>query len=96
MAFRHRKSPTAERGYGTHYRKTRAQWAPHVAGGTVRCWRPDCQRLIEPDEPWHLGHKDDDRSMIMGPEHAACNLGAAARKAATIRHNRHTTRTWGG
>ena len=35
---------------------------------------------IVPGQPWDLGHDDIDRSRCTGPEHAACNRAAAARK----------------
>jgi hypothetical protein len=62
---------TTRRGYGWAHQKLRAQLAPYVAAGVVRCWR--CGRNIEPDEPWDLGHDDRDRSRYRGPEHRACN-----------------------
>jgi len=74
---RQRKSTTSERGYGPEHDRLRAELAPVVATGTVRCWR--CGRLIAAGAPWHLGHDDVDRSVYRGPEHPRCNTSAAAK-----------------
>jgi hypothetical protein len=74
---------TVQRGYGVRHRKLRAHWAPIVATGTVRCWR--CRRLIDPAEPWDLGHDDHDRRQYRGPEHIRCNRATAGRRAAPER-----------
>ena len=42
-----------------------------VNGKTYTCWR--CGGHVYPHD-WHLGHCDDDRSIIHGVEHPACNL----------------------
>lgn len=62
--------------YQRAHRRLRAQWAPQVATGGVTCWR--CGHPIGAREPWDLGH-DDDPTYYRGPEHAACNRGAARR-----------------
>jgi hypothetical protein len=72
------RGTTAERGYGAEHVKTRAQWAPLVATGNVKCWR--CGQYIAPDAPWDLGHDDDDRSRYRGPECQLCNRGVNGRK----------------
>lgn len=75
-----RRATTTQRGYGSGHKRMRAQWAPKVATGTVTCWR--CGELIAPDDPWDLGHDDDDRSIYRGPEHAGpCNRSAAAKRS---------------
>ena len=62
-----------DRGYGREHKRLRALLAPKVASGCVLCWR--CGKPIPAGAVWHLGHKPD-RS-YGGPEHEACNLGAA-------------------
>lgn len=67
--------------YGHAHRKLRAEWKPHVDAGTVECWR--CGELIEPGEPWDLGHADDDPDQYNGPEHRGrCNRRAGGEKRA--------------
>ena len=77
------------------HRGARARWAPAVASGMVRCHRgAACRRaewvdgvltggIIEPGEPWHLGHADGEA--LGGPEHRACNTGAPSRLRAKVR-----------
>ncbi len=67
-----------ERGYGREHRALRRQWAKVVAKGETHCWR--CGVWLNPAEPWHLGHDDDDRSQYRGPECVPCNLVAGAIK----------------
>lgn len=69
----------AQRGYGPTFVRTRKEWQPRVATGLVVCWR--CGELIAPDEPFDLGHDDDDREIIRGPEHQLCNRRAAGKAA---------------
>lgn len=69
---------TVMRGYGTPHRRVRRYFARLVASGQAVCWR--CSLPIDPAEDWHLGH-DDKRTRWLGPEHALCNLRAAANKA---------------
>ena len=68
---------STQRGYGSAHRRLRAQWAPTVATGTVRCWR--CGKPISAGQAWDLGHDDDNRDVYRGPEHADCNRGAPHR-----------------
>lgn len=71
------RGTTTERGYGHSHVKTRREWEPLVAIGSVRCSR--CRRYIKPDEAWHLDHDDNDRTKYRGPSCAKCNLSAAGR-----------------
>lgn len=66
-----------QRGYGTAHDSLRARWAALVRAGDVRCWR--CRQLIQPGEPWDLGHDDQDRDRYRGAEHARCNRSAGGR-----------------
>lgn len=74
-----RRGSRQERGYDAGHDRTRAEWAPLVATGTVRCWR--CRKLISADAAWDLGHDDKDRSKHRGPEHVTCNRSAGGRAA---------------
>jgi hypothetical protein len=72
-----RPGPRA-RGYNRAHDTKRAAIAPAVAAGHATCWR--CGQLIQPGEPWDLGHDDTDRTITRGPEHAArCNRSAAGK-----------------
>jgi hypothetical protein len=76
---RQRPSPE-QRGYGTAHQKLRKLWARQVERGEVRCAR--CGGWILPGEPWDLDHSDRDRSVYLGPSHAACNRATSAHRAA--------------
>lgn len=68
-----------QRGYGADYDRQRAAIVRALRRGeTVHCWR--CQGVVTEPE-LHLGHDDQDRSIIRGAEHRACNLAAAGRAA---------------
>ncbi len=64
-----------ERGYDATYDIRRAADTSAMAAGAVLiCWR--CQHVVLPHE-YSLGHCDDDRRVIHGPEHLRqCNLAA--------------------
>ena len=66
------------RGYDASHDALRAQWAPLVATGNVKCWR--CKEYLDPAKPWHLGHDDHDRSRHRGPECVACNTATNGRR----------------
>lgn len=66
------------RGYNAAHDRLRAEWAPKVATGNVRCAR--CRRFIPADTPWDLGHDDNDRTKHTGPECVACNRATAGRR----------------
>lgn len=81
-----RRGTTTARGYGAEHQAARAAWEPVVHAGGVLCRRyptglcvaPD--PVIQPDEPWHLGHPDRHCAAPKAPEHALCNVGAPLRK----------------
>lgn len=58
---------TVARGYGRRHKRLRKWWSPKVRAGVVDCAR--CGLPIKPNQPWDLGHDDDDRSVYNGPEH---------------------------
>lgn len=62
-----------ERGYDAEYDARRTADTRALRRGEVlRCWR--CKGVVLPDD-YSLGHCDDDRSVIHGPEHLTqCNL----------------------
>lgn len=66
------------------YRRARAAAKRVVDKGEAYCWRPECRRWLDPDRPWHMGHDDDDRTVLRGPECPPCNLKAAASKGAKV------------
>lgn len=69
-----RRGTRQERGYDAAYDRRRKREARTVATGSVTCWR--CGKRIGVLDVWNLGHCDDDRTVIHGPEHEPCNLGA--------------------
>jgi hypothetical protein len=73
----HRKTkprdPSHYRRYGPADRQLRARWAPRVAAGVVECAR--CGDLIEPGEPFDLGHVDGTLAYSR-PEHGRCKSSA--------------------
>lgn len=62
-----------QRGYDAEYDARRKADVAAMGNGTVlTCWR--CDHVVMPHD-YSLGHCDDDRSIIHGPEHLArCNL----------------------
>ena len=66
-----------QRGYGKEFLDERKVWVHMVETGEVNCWR--CLNPILPGAEFHLGHDDEDRSIIRGPEHPHCNLSAAGK-----------------
>lgn len=93
-------STTAGRGYDYQHKKLREQVRPMVEAGKALCWRcienglsPEEAR-IKPDEPWDLGHDDDDRSRYRGPEHQRCNRATAGRRAMFSGPPVDTSRAW--
>jgi hypothetical protein len=101
---RKRKNTAAERARNAEYaspeyRALRRAVAAEVQAGRGVCWRPNCRRPLPPGSKWHLGHDDNDRSIIRGAECVPCNLSAAGRKGARVRNaaqSRKTPRPSGG
>lgn len=85
------RAKTAERGYGKTHQRLRREWLGHVEAGGVVCAR--CGGLIVPGSSWDLGHLDGDRSVYVGPEHAACNRGASMRRT-NGRRRRVVSQVW--
>lgn len=66
-----------QRGYGHAHRELRKAFIPEHQAGTLICWR--CRELILPNEPFHLGHDDQDRTIYRGAEHVRCNTATNGR-----------------
>lgn len=62
-----------QRGYDAEYDRLRRDDIARLARGEVlTCWR--CGKVVAPHD-YSLGHCDDDRTIIHGPEHLRqCNL----------------------
>jgi|SoimicmetaTmtHAB_FD_contig_61_212222_length_1580_multi_2_in_0_out_0_2 hypothetical protein len=88
-----RPPKTDARGYGHRHQQLRKRWALRVARGDVRCSR--CDELIDPHEPWDLGHDDLDRRKYNGPEHRRCNRAVVThlKEALDMKAPRHS-REW--
>jgi hypothetical protein len=69
-----------KRGYDAAYDRLRRQYQHRMdSGETFTCWR--CVELgkphtVNPDD-WHLGHDNDDKSVIRGPQCPASNLATS-------------------
>ena len=74
------RGTTTERGYGSTHQRIRAHLQRRMdAGETFTCWRPGCERPIDPTD-WHLGHDDHDRTLYRGPECVPCNTATSSRR----------------
>jgi len=69
-------TPTRRKYDTKEHRSARKRLAREVAAGNASCWR--CGDPISAGSKWHVGH-DDAGVVIMGPEHAGCNLAAQNR-----------------
>lgn len=81
-AYEQRRGTRQARGYDAAYDRARARWKPKVEAGEVDCHALTCLepiRRILPTALWDLGHDDNDRSIIRGPEHRKCNRSAGGR-----------------
>jgi len=84
---------STQRGYDSTHQAERAKWVAKVATGTVECARAErgeClaeSALIDPSEPWDLGHTED-RKGWTGPEHVRCNRSAGARNGNRVARER--------
>lgn len=74
-----------QRGYDAAYDREREGYVNRLARGEVlTCWR--CARVIYPHD-FSLGHCDDDRAVIHGPEHlTACNLANTRGRCTHMSH----------
>lgn len=78
------------------YKRTARALAVLVESGNGFCWR--CRGWINPEPRdrygrrlWHVGHDDNDRTIIRGPEHGRCNTSSAARKGNAMQRGRAPT-----
>lgn len=72
-----------ERGYDASYDATRRDYQRRMDNGErFDCWRcPELGRpshLVDP-HAWHLGHSNEDRTIVRGPQCPASNLATAVR-----------------
>lgn len=74
--------------YGRDHRRLRRQIDRTVKGGFARCAR--CGNMIDPDEPWDLGHDDSDPTKYSGAEHRRCNRQTSTHRVQPER----TSRNW--
>ena len=85
-----KRGTTTQRGYDSVVHDTPIGRMPYSAcrkeyqrrmnqGIGIECWR--CGEEVDP-EHWTLGHHDEDRSRIMGPECPPCNYVAAGKMSA--------------
>jgi hypothetical protein len=65
------------RGYDHAHREFRKAFIADHQAGTLICWR--CRELIPANEPFHLGHDDNDRNLYRGAEHVRCNTATSGR-----------------
>lgn len=74
-----KRGTSTQRGYDHTHRRQAEGWRARVrAGQLVTCWR--CGKPITDPNDLDLGHDDNDRSIIRGPEHArGCSRSAAGR-----------------
>lgn len=83
-----RRGTRQSRGYDRRYELTRTRWARTVAAGEATCW--SCLKRISPLEPWDLGHCDNDRATIHGPQHTPCNRDTSGLGCVHVSHQTHT------
>lgn len=85
QARRRKYNSPEHRAAAAEYKRRRTN------GELLQCWR--CQLPIL--GAVHVGHDDHDTNLIRGPEHATCNLKAAARKgrATQLQARKATLRT---
>ncbi|KQR86838.1 hypothetical protein [Microbacterium sp. Leaf179] len=65
----------------------------HRFGNEVRCWRRGC--LIEPGQPWDVGHLDPDgghERSNLAPECRRCNRSEGGKRGAAITNARRSDR----
>lgn len=77
----HNRGTRQARGYDAAHDTERAKWTLILQTRAVTCAR--CPGLINPGDPWDLGHNDQ-RTRWTGPEHPACNRAAGGRTSQQI------------
>lgn len=78
-AAERKRGTRQQRGYDQQHQDLRAHYQRRMAAGEAFiCWRPDCDKPIDPTN-WHLGHDDHDRSVYRGPECVSCNTATSGR-----------------
>jgi hypothetical protein len=80
-----------QRGYNRDYDATARAYQQRMdQGARYVCWR--CRKPLgtRRGRDWQLGHCDDDRLVIHGPECPPCNLATASRRQQACTHATHT------
>jgi hypothetical protein len=90
MPVRMARASTTSRGYGARHQQLRAGYKRRMAHGEqFTCWR--CGELVDPQQPWDLGHDDHDRSSYKGPEHRGRECSQGGNRATS---GRGKTKRW--
>jgi hypothetical protein len=79
-----------QRGYDSRYNAIgRSYQARMDAGQRFNCWRCGNALGTRRGTEWQLGHCDNDRTVIHGPECPGCNLATASRQGQRCPHVSH-------
>lgn len=74
-----KRGTKAARGYDKNFYSIRRRFVEIHKTQELHCWR--CNKTIPIGDTFHLGHHDEDRTVIMGPECPGCNLSAAGKSS---------------
>lgn len=87
-----RRGRRQARGYDNEYDQLGREYERRMAAGErFTCWRCGGPLGTRRGMDWHLGHCDDDRALVHGPEHPAENLATSGRTGCTHASHTHST-----